>query len=618
MSDVIDETPITQTESTTSTTPKTVEPITSTAPKSTSEISLWAHETPFLNTTQVEMTDLQDDTDLVVFKFADIPSKIREAEQYYDKCNYDASTAILVKCMQLYDEEYGDKWFHKPLEEDRPLLELPNIDPLLNFARLVKEYSLNMVLLAKYNDSLSSKEAPMAENDQDEDVEDEIDGDSDGDFEEGGFDDQAEEDNDEEEEENKETYFNYATENLQLAYQILGRYIIERSHAPSGPDAQDPEKEIFSTRVVKDEKAPNGETSFKYALGNPSRREIPASDLLPFLWRQEPGVSIRDIEICQVYLGDVYDSLADIHIEEEQWSDAAHYLELSLRLRRRTEHSYGRGLASIHTKYAAYYTLRHQYEFSNQHLLLAASVFAHRALDKIEWLYDNLDKYYKLEEKCPREKFIPGLKKSHSALDADVLMKQEDITMLRKFLTEELIPTITNRVFSGEITTKEVKEAVNNAIDYFQIIDSIMDLHADNMIDIEEGKNQQGNTVADQSTRLEETERVKQMVNEVWRTDSIMNGTSAEDVEGALGFKKITKTGDLKSTLAANINPFELSIEEVGFGPSVGKDDEAVSLLPVKSRKAAVDSTAFVPVVKRKAKGPAPGEDNVAKKPRLE
>jgi hypothetical protein len=278
-------------------------------------------------------------------------------------------------------------------------------------------------------------------------------------------------------------------------------------------------------------------------------------------------------------------------------------------------------LASIHTKYAAYYTLRHQYEFSNQHLLLAASVFAHRALDKIEWLYDNLDKYYKLEEKCPREKFIPGLKKSHSALDTDVLMKQEDITSLRKFLTEELIPTITNRVFSGEITTKGVKEAVNNAIDYFQIIDSIMDLHADNMIDIEEGKNQQGNTVADQSTRLEETERVKQMVNEVWRTDSIMTGTSAEDVEGALGFKKITKTGDLKSTLAANINPFELSTEEVGFGPSVGKDDDddkAVSLLPVKSRKAAIDSTAFVPVVKRKAKGPAPGEDNVTKKQRQE
>eukprot|EP00461_Guttulinopsis_vulgaris_P003734 UN03735 len=105
-----------------------------------------------------------------------------------------------------------------------------------------------------------------------------------------------------------------------MAFQIFGRYIIERS-------CSDDALEVHKTKD-----ADGKEVNLQYALGPTSTLNIPATDLLPFLWRKEDGVTIKRTEICQVYLGDVYDALSDVHCEEEQWEDAARYLQLSLKI----------------------------------------------------------------------------------------------------------------------------------------------------------------------------------------------------------------------------------------------------------------------------------------------
>jgi hypothetical protein len=363
----------------------------------------------------------------------------------------------------------------------------------------------------------------------------------------------------------------------------------------------------MAIRVIKDQDG--NEQKLQYALGNISKRDVPASDLLPLLWRKDPSISIRDIEICQIYLGDIYDAFSDVHVEEEQWDDAARYLELSLRLRKRTEKAYGRGLASVHTKYAAYYALKHQYEDSNKHFLLAASVFAHRSLDKIEWLYRNLNDYYKLNTKCNKDELLPNISKALDSKDESVLMPQDTIQSIRAFCNDHLIPCIKTQIFGGQITEPNVKEAVNNITDYFQIIDSIMDLYSDNMVDIEEGRNQQGLSVTDQSNRIDETQRVKKMVDEVWRTDSILKDGD-DDFDSALGFKKINKTGDIKTTL----HPLsKVSIGAPTTTTTTSNNDSTTT--PSPNASILDDKAAHVPVVKRKNKGPAPGED-VEKKAR--
>ena len=464
-----------------------------------------------------------------IFQFSadQVPAKLLEAEDLHMKGDFDTALGIYCNALKLYVEKYGEL--------------------SLEAATIYKEYGSCLFEKARtYNttfgeagvspDEEGQSEQPM----QDDDTIDE-------ESVEGGA--SADEDDDEDAQETDYLAGNNDAElvesNLELAMENLdvARYIFEEHIKKS---TQKKQTNIY-TETTEENKGTASTSeqglSADDLLGPDSTLAVSASDI--HLMNME--TSKIPLERFQLLLGDVYETMGEVAMEEESWDRALSDLSRSLEIRERVEKCDGRALASVHNKLAMYYSLQNAPKKACHHYTLAASVFVNRMATKM---------------------------KEVGELSALIQQKMEDPQFglskgSRKYLLE-IMPPVADKI-DKEIEEIQVKmqKCLNNIADFREIRRAIMEKVQDCEEEIKSG------LVEDDDGG----EKVRTMIKEVMRTNAV-EGSIANGATGASG---VTTTG--------------FGVETTGFSTTSSSSSSSsaepvpVTVLTVKRKKPAAASS---------------------------